>query len=156
MEFEIQAGVKVDLASPAEVRNIVGGELASWRAEIARGTRYRNPGFPGVANGAGVLTIGPEAGLGPLEGFVWSVTRITVSGITAAQVVTAYINDTSTILAVAPLTAAVPFVFPGERGCILNGGDRLVLAGTGLTAGGAYGVALGVTELPVQLASRFL
>lgn len=156
MEFEIQAGVKVDLASPADVRQIVGSELAGWRAEIARGTRYRHPGFPAVANGAGVLNVGPEAGLGPGEGFVWSVTRIMVSGITAAQVVTAYINDTSPILAVAPLTATIPYVFPGERGCVLGGGDRLVFAGTGLTAGGAYGIALEVTELPVQLGSRFL
>lgn len=157
MEATINAGVKVDFATPREVRDIVSGELASWRAELARGTRYRHPGSQAAASGAGALALGGGSDqLGPLEGFVWAVTRITVTGLGAAEVINGYINDTTPILGVGAFTATVNTIIYGQRGLILNSGDKLVFAGAGLTAARNYAVALEVTELPVQLSSRLL
>ena len=158
MEFEIQAGVKVDLASPSDVRRIVSSELAGWRAEIARGTRFRHPGALANADAGGLLTLPPQNNpLGPLEGFVWSVSAATVLGLTAAQVLNLYVNDVTGLMAKGTFTATANTVVFGDRGLVLNGGDRLVLNSPAvLTANGAYSVALEVTELPVQLASRLL
>lgn len=157
MEFAINAGVKVDLATPAEVREIVSSELKGWQAELVRGTRYRHPGSQAAANAAGAVNL-PAAGdqLGPLEGFVWSISAATVLGLTAAQIITAYINDSTPLMAKGVFSANVSTIVWGDRGLVLNSGDRLVLVGAGLTVGATYSVALEVTELPVQLASRLL
>lgn len=156
MLMEIQAGAKLDLASPGEVRSIVDEAFRGWQVELARGTRYRRAGALPVATGAGALSLSPSDNIGPAEGMVWSVGRITVTGLTAAETITAYVNDTSALFAVFTFTATINAVFPSERGLMLNPGDRIVLSGAGLTAGKQYGVSVEACEVPVQLASRFL
>jgi hypothetical protein len=153
MEVEIKAGAKFDMPTAKEIRDM----LAGWQAELARNVRLRHVGTLGAATAGGVLTIGPDAGLGPNDGFMWEVTRVMVSGLTAAQTVAGFINDTSGLLACGVFAAgAASQIIYGQRGLILQGNDRLIFSGTGLTASGPYPVALQVTELPVQLAPRFL
>lgn len=152
MEFEIKAGAKLDLLTPKEFRDILSG----WQAELARNVRYRHPGFPAAADGTGLLVVGSSAQLGPAEGFMWDVGRIMVSGLTAAQTVTAFINDTSGVMACGLFTATAPQIVYNSRSLILGGGEDLVFSGTGLTASGPYPIAMQVTEIPIQLAPRLL
>lgn len=158
MEFRIDAGVKVDLATPAEVRQIVHGALSGWQEELMRGTKFRHPAAYGIAAAGGALLVDATSPttVGPAEGFIWSISRITVTGLTAAQTLGVFVNDNSPMMAAGTFTATVNTIIYGDRGLVLNGGDRLVLNGVGLTAGGAYIAACEVTELPVQLRSRFL
>ena len=69
---------------------------------------------------------------GPPIGFAWHITRISVAGLSSG-VVGFYRNDTtSPPLAVA--SAAEPVRSFPKHGCVLMGGDHLVLSPLGTTA----------------------
>jgi hypothetical protein len=152
MKVEIQAGAKFETLTPQEMSDILSG----WQAEMLRGARFLHPGAVKTVSGAGVLAVTASDNLGPREGFLWEVTRVMVSGLTAAQTANAFVNDASPIMAVGLFTATAPQIVYGQRGLILNAPDKLLISGTGLTANADYYVSMQVTELPVQLAGRLL
>lgn len=152
MKMKIQAGAEIETVTPKEMTDI----LAGWQAEVLRGARFIHPGAVGTATAAGVLAIGVKDPIGPREGFIWEVTRITTTGLTAAETLTVSINDQSPIMSAGVFTATVPQLIYGQRGLMLNAPDKLRFDGAGLTANKDYYVALQVTELPVQLGGRFV
>lgn len=94
----------------------------------------------GAAPVSGAFTISSASNvLGPNTGYAWAVQSLSVAGLGSADTASLYIGP-ATATAVAPnnfkqaFTAAAPAWQPGRTGLILNQGDTLVLAGTGLTS----------------------
>lgn len=94
---------------------------------------------PMVATPAGGVLLIAGAGdvAGPMTGYNWAIQRLTVAGLAAADVVSLYRGTGAA--GVQPnnllnnVTGASPTWHPGRTGCILNDGDSVLAAGTGLT-----------------------
>lgn len=163
MKAKLQAGVELDLLTQTELREELQA-AAAWRTEIARGVRWRK--FSAQGNVAtGVWTIGGAATpnndkdqMGPQDGFVWSVTRVAVSGngfVAGTDLFSVFVDEnTPSKLVTSGLTRWQPY---DVGTLVLNGGEQLLLtgAGTGL-AGTDVTVSGQAIELPVQLAWRMV
>jgi hypothetical protein len=166
MKVKLAANAELDLLTAGEVADVLATARTAWTAELARGVRFRRPSMQGIVTAGGTLRIGGGQSAsgydgGPAEGMMWSVSRVTVRGLTAAQTAQLYLNDVSDLLVVGTFGSGVPAqlanqILYGERGLVLNSDDKLIVDGTGLTAGATITVALGVAELPVQLAWQLL
>jgi hypothetical protein len=92
-----------------------------------------------AVSGGGLLIASASNVLGPNTGYAWAVSRVTAGGLGAADTVSVY-RGPAAAATVSPnnllnvLTGAAPSWYPGRAGCIMNYGDTLVLAGTGLTS----------------------
>ncbi len=154
-KFKIQANADIDLLTKDEVHEVFAG----WMAELARGIKWRN--FTARDTTAvGTYTIGLDGSdaLGPAPGFVWSVLRVYISGLGVTAGTDAYsvfTNDNSpTMLVRSGLTRGGEW---GPGGFVLNGGDRLVIAGATTGTANADIVLSGqAIEMPVQLAYQLL
>lgn len=147
MKMKLHAGAELDLLSPDEFRR----ELRSWSAEISRGARFLRRPWVATGNGAAGLQIKGE---GPAEGFIWAVTRLSVSGPgfdPATQTIDAYVNDASpSSLVWSGLTRNAT---PGDHAIVLTGGDSLVFAVSGSPALGAQiTVTATIKEVPALMA----
>lgn len=160
--FDINAGVTIEVATPQEVGNIVASQLAGWRAEIARGVRFRDLSMHTVAAG-GLFTTDPistqvQEQQGPEDGFVWSVLHVLPNdaGITVGtDKYSVYADQVSPSRAKAVnVVNAItwdPCVFT------LDAGQKLVVAGAATGGAGLQvTIAFSVIELPVQLAWQLL
>lgn len=156
MEFEIQAGAKIDIMTPAEMRR----ELAAWMAEVRRGVKFRRAGAQGQASG-GTFRIDASlhtGDVGPAAGFLWSVTSIAVQGGAydlTADTFAAYVGEPSGSTVVATgISRRIGFSI-GEL--VLNGPDSLTITGlaTG-TDGTDVSATLLVAEIPDHLAWQLL
>jgi hypothetical protein len=154
--FKITANADIDLLTKEEVAEVLSG----WMAEIARGVRFRNFSGQTVLAG-GVYTIGlsGQDPIGPREGFLWSVVRISVSGagVAAAGTDLYSVFDSE----VSPSKLVASGLTRGKEwntgGFVLDGGSQLVVSGVGTgTAGAPVVVAGQAIEIPVQLAWRLL
>ena len=136
------AGAELDVSL-----SLVLGRLASQMAERSRFERRCaeairtvpiQPHTVAVVGGNAIIF---DAGnvLGPGTGYNWALSRVTVAGLAAADVMSIY-RGPAIALTVNPnnllnvVTGAAPTWHPGRTACILNAGDTLVASGTGLTA----------------------
>lgn len=150
-KHKLTAGAEIDLLTKDEVRDV----LRSWMEEITRGARYIRRAVTGTVDGGGALLIGgvsDEDTLKPPPGFMWAVTRISLSGLTAGQSVDVYINE------VAPSQLLYSNVTNGTRvpttrtSIVMQGNDHLIVRGTALTAAAQIGLNLGIKEVPAFMA----
>ena len=138
VKVTIQGGNSYDLASPAEVRQIVSEQQQA----AARGiTWMRIPtGLQGKPSGS-AITLGITQGqppTGPDLGYIWSVRRLTVTGLTrsatAPDIVNLYLNDN--------FNGPVLWQFNGNNfgysfglgELIINSGETLALQNSGTIA----------------------
>jgi hypothetical protein len=160
VRVNLQLGAELDVLTKDEARAALDGALANWQAEFARGRRYRRFSAQAAVVG-GAITIGPGVdgdGLGPDEGFVWSVKRLTVSGFSAANdTVDLFLNDRSGTTLVEPGIARAGSSTGGVRKwgsnqLVLQAGDRLLISGAGLAVETTRIVVAGQTlEAPAAL-----
>ncbi len=155
MKFKIQAGAELDLLTAGEVRGELDRFAANWRAEVARGIRYRRFSIFGDTDGSGVLALG-ESGdqrAGPSTGFCWLLKRLSVGGgyTPASQSIAFYHSSPNPSSLIDPDLGAVQdyeeFFAPGET---------LVFAGTSLTASTRIWVTGQVLEAPEALAWKLI
>jgi hypothetical protein len=159
MKFKIQAGAEFDVLTQSELRETLDG----WYVEISRGIKFRKFSAQGNVS-AGAWAIGGQAAdndkdpLGPAPGFVWAITRVAISGngvVPGTDLYAVYVDEvTPTKLVTSGLTRGQIY----DVGVlVLNGGERLALAGVG-TGGTGTDVTLSgqAVELPVQLAWQLL
>lgn len=148
MKQKLQAGMELDLLTKNEVTDI----LQSWRNELSRGARVRRYAVQGFADGAGNLLMGANTD-GPDQGMVWGITRLSVApGPTlAAAGLSVYANDASTPSALL-VGRLLTDLYPDARGCMIQGGDSLRIAGAGITASAQVTVTMSIREVPVQMA----
>jgi hypothetical protein len=149
--------VKFKIAGGAEFETLTKHELEetlhAWTVELGRGTKYRRIGGQAAVNG-GALSIGGPAGgpgtgeMGPSDGFVWSVRRLAVVGLTGTDAVSLYTNEAQPLSLVRTLSAPWSYEW-GSGVWVLYPGDAiLVAAASGLAATGTIIVTGQVEEVP--------
>lgn len=163
MKTKFEHGAIFDFLTKDELVEGITQGHKNWMSEATRGIAMRRFSAQGTI-AATNLTIGGSASsrqLGPEPGFIWSVRRLTCTGITlGTDFLALYINDAN------PASAVMPKVFdatsgPGARffdgnQLILNSGDTLLFTGTGLNATGTVTVNGMAMEMPVSMLYRLI
>lgn len=154
MKFKITAGAEIDVLTKPELDSV----LRSWGEEFVRGRRYRKLSASGTVTAAGTVSIGGEdasGAMGPDAGFVWSVKRLIVSGFANGNLLTLWINEASpSTLIESGITGTT--VDPtraqalrwGSNQLVMEAGERLLITGTGLSAGAIITVTGQTLEAP--------
>lgn len=152
MKTKLKAGAEIDTLNQAELLDALGQTTTTWFQEEARG--FTTARFSNVATVASTNVQVPEANddvFGPEQGFAWRVSRISVSGLSANDVLSVYREVATPMNFLCYLTATAP-VFPG-KGIILRSGEKLLIANTAaLTATGdivVTGEAVQCAELDI-------
>jgi hypothetical protein len=163
VKAKIEAGVDIELLTQSELREEIAHAMTAWRAELSRGVKYRKFSAQTVLTGA-TWAIGgdsPQSGnevLGPEPGFMWSITRLAVSG--------GGFNsnaDTWSIFTNSPTPSNFILLNFGfgdqwDTGVIvLNGPDKLAFTGAGTGVAGTDIIVSGAAvEVPVQQGWRLI
>ena len=156
-EVKLQAGAKLDLLNKAELKSVIDAASRDWFGQVSRGDRWPRFHAQGVVAGDATLSIGgaafPDSGLGPAEGFLWSVTRIAFAGLSANDVMSLHLNDDGAGSLVTPhIVSGYQSFDLGEL--VLYPGDVLLALGAALTATGTITMTGQYRELPMPLAWR--
>lgn len=155
MKVRLTAGAELDLLNRHELQAELAKFRQEWRDEAHIGPKIVLWYGAGVITAAGTLVIGgasvdPSAGgrYGPDPGMVWEVHRSNVRGLTGNDGLSLFINDPSYVRSVRDNMAGYSSF--GSKELIVNGGDRLMFSGTGLTtpAGTTVTVSGSAWELP--------
>lgn len=139
---KLDFGAEVDILSGSEHARHTAGLPAAFAREQARGLKhFRVPVLTGTSSAAGAITLGstgsaPPAGQpgsptisGPLRGYAWKVTRISVWGLSGTDVLSLYWGEPDPRRFVHNFTATAPD-WETSRGLLLKDGDFLCLSGT--------------------------
>lgn len=149
---KMKAGAEIETLNQAELIDALGQTTTTWFQEEARG--FTTARFSNVATVVGANVQVPKANddvFGPEQGFAWRVSRISVSGLSANDVLSVFREAATPMNFLCYLTATAP-VFPG-KGIILRSGEKLLIANTAaLTATGdivVTGEAVQCSELDI-------
>lgn len=154
-EVEIKAGAKFHILNRHELRDELTRHQASWMTEVARGIRARRFTAFGDATAGGALTIGEtgEQRIGPDQGYVWLLKRLTVTNYTpASQSLALFHGTTEASAAIIPVLTATATVDIDE---FVPGSDRLIITGT-VAASARCWVTGWAWEAPEALAWKLL
>lgn len=159
MKVKLTANAELDLLTQQELGQELEAAAKAWRKELSRGVRFVK--FSAQTNVAtGVWTILPEAGdnrLGPAEGFVWSVTRLSVAGngfTIGTDAFHVYVSEVTPSKLAA--RGSNPIFFDPAV-LVLMGGEDLAFSGAGTNVAGTdVHVSGQAIELPAQLAWQLL
>lgn len=154
MQFKIQAGATIDVATREEVRDEIQSAQASWRDELSRGQRFRRFAVSGDPAGGSVIVGAGELAIEPDQGFVWVINRLAVSDYDPSpgtDVLSLYTGDVGDSGVIIPKMDRSHF-FSGTE-IVLYPGTRLVVAGT-VAATTRVWVTGQAKEVPVSLAWR--
>lgn len=155
MKFTIKAGAEMDLISRQELREELDRVMLAWQASAHLGGRYVPIRAKGTIDAAGGLTIGGSVGyerLGPADGYVWDVRRLSVvTTLNAADSIAVYVNEATPFSMLLRITqASGPILM--DRQTVLYSGDNLLFVGAGMATTGDVIITGTVHELPVSLA----
>lgn len=155
MKAKFEVGAEIDFLSPAEFDERLRAALGAWRTELARGVKWQTITEATTVDAAtnfSLGNVGPDK-IGPNAGMLWSVTRITVAGagfVAATDTWNLYRNEAQdSNMLVGGITTRTQFFDLGAL--VVQGPEKLVIAGTGNAAGDSVVVTVGAAELPVQL-----
>lgn len=134
-KIKLEIGAELDVLNSGELAKGLGESQASWFRELARGLKViRFPQPLRAVPSGGVISIGGDAAdanqLGPREGFVWMVQRISVFGDQTTDTVQLFRG--SEFITRIPLTTGS--FSPGSHALLLHPGELLKVTGTGLTS----------------------
>lgn len=161
--FKLQAGATIETLTKHEMGQALAEHEAARRTDARAFKWMRLPeGLIGKATG-GQLSLGLAAGetrIGPAQGYIWSVSRLVVDGLTSGatpDVVNLYRNDNT---AGPPLWQFNGNSFGytwGKMQMTLLSGDSLTLVNVGtFTAAGQIRLSGELWELPAERAYEFL
>lgn len=149
---QLKAGSRVETLNQAELEDALSKSTTAYFQEQARGfTTARFGDVETPATGAVTVPKTDATVFGPDQGFAWAVQRVTAFGLATNDVLTVYRNDASALNVIGYITATSPLK-PGSKGCILRGGEKLVVVGASLGATGdvaVNGEALQCSELDI-------
>lgn len=154
-KFKINAGAEINVLDKDELRGELAHARASWVSEVAKGVRWKRASMWGTSDGAGLVTIG-ESGdnqLGPGEGFVWRIRRLSISGYDpvapSLQSLALYQGSANASAIIVPKLGT----YNTQMDEVLMPKDTLVVAGTAAISTKVW-VTVQVTEAPVALLWR--
>jgi len=161
-EFRLQAGASVDLLTKPELDSSLAGAFDQAEAARLRGIKHmRLPRtLTGAASG-GTLALGESDGqiCGPRSGYIWSIRRLVVTGLTSGV--------TPDVVNLYHGTAAGPILWQfngnnfgytfGRLEMTLYGGENLALASVGtFSATGQITLSGEILEVPAELIGKLV
>lgn len=156
MKVKIEAGATMDVLTAKEMRQELDQALTAWRGEVARGIRWRRISTFGTPSG-GSVTIGDgaEDRIGPANGMLWQVKRVSVTGyvppawggVDRLAVYTSSVTPSST------LVGALESPYQQLYDEVLGGGQTLIVSGTVATTARVW-LTVSVKEAPESLMWR--
>lgn len=163
MKMKLQAGMEIDMITPAEMSAALEADRKAWQGEIARGIDFKDIALTGVKNGAvwsldlsNVLQQ-QRRDMGPSAGFVWSITRLYVSGtgvVAGTDLFSIYTDEVSaTKLVASGLTRGKEW---NLGGLVLAESRTLAFSGAATGAGSDIWVAGQAVQMPRQLMWQLL
>lgn len=92
MKFRLDAGVELDLVTPSELKDAFTSHNRGWFEEMAAGVKHLSLPLASQVPVAGTVQIGamiqPDGPiLGPRQGYVWALERVTVAGLKTGDTV---------------------------------------------------------------------
>lgn len=151
-KFDI--GAPIDTLTRGELSDELANHAQEWFRQLARGVKYLRfgPVAATIANSAFTLT-GSTTGLGPREGFVWSIRRVTVWGLTTGvtpDVANLYRNQSSGVPVWQFNGNNFAYTF-GKCELLLLPGEHLSLANSGtIAATGSISLSGDLLEAPAE------
>ena len=161
--YTIAGGSTFETATPAEVRQIVAEERAIEEArerEAFRGIKWmRLPLLTGTA-ASSALSIGQASQVGPASGYVWSLRRLIVNGLTSGgtpDVVNLFSNSAGTSIPLWQFNGN-NFGYTFSKGeMTLRPGEILLLASVGtFAATGQITLSGELIEVPAEMLAKLL
>lgn len=155
----LQLGSTVETLTPGELRKELAATSQEFFRQFGRGVKYLRfgPEPATIVNGAFTLDGSATSGLGPREGFVWTIRRITVWGLadgTTPDIANLYRNQPSGI----PVWQfnGNNFAYTwGKLEMLLLPGETLSLASVGsLAATGTISISGDVLEVAAEEVSK--
>jgi len=137
-QVKIQAGATFETTSPKEVSELTRTAYSEAFQELAMGVKPMRFEATGTISGAAVTIPQPQDGqlaLGPSQGFVWRIDRVSVFGLGSGDVLQVHRTVSDGTAFLGNLTAVNGYLNVPESP-LLYGGEFLIATGTGLTATG--------------------
>jgi hypothetical protein len=148
--MRLRAGETIDMISPGEMKKIIAEQVAAMVAELATGVKPMRFSATGTVSGGAVTIPGAQNGqlkLGPAQGFIWRVDRVSAFGLASGDSLAVHRTETDGSAFLGYIPAATGYLDVPEAP-LLNGGEFLVITGTGLTATGEIIVNGEAAEVP--------
>jgi hypothetical protein len=159
-KFALKAGAEIDLLSQAELREELVKYYAAREAARLRGLKWmRLPELLSGKAASGALALGESDGqlVGPNEGYVWSLRRLVVQGLTSGavpDVVNLYRGTAAGSVLWQFNGNNFGYTF-GRLELTLRGGERLALASSGtFAATGTVTLTGELIEAPAELIGK--
>jgi hypothetical protein len=162
-KYELRVGGHIDVLNKAELDASLS-EQTKMMLAIAEGVKHFYFTASGLIAGGSVSIPGPQAGnvgqlqqpaLGPEDGFVWTIQRVTIDGLTTGtDKVIFYRNYVAPYNRLYSVTGATEFYTPGSHASVLRGGDQLIASGTGLASTGTLTLSGEAFEAPAQMIAK--
>lgn len=160
MRAEIKAGAAIELLTQSELREELTAAMQGWRAELARGVKFvKFQASTNVVTGRWELggNAAFNANLGPRPGFMWSITRIAVSGNGFDPTSDDWEMYSDAVQPSKFILQNIGFGDQWDPGVIvLTGPEQLAFSGAGTGSGTDIHVSGGAIEVPVQQAWRLI
>jgi hypothetical protein len=167
-------GQSADVLSPGEHKQHLKEVFEGWDRGRGRGiddVRFYGQGL--IASDAVVIPSQPSGQtsygsqypvLGPEDGYVWSVRRISVYQLTGTSdvlyVFRGQVGDTAASIQpsnfIDTMTTANPVVTLGSGRCTLRGGEQLVIVGAALSTTGTLTVSGEAVRVPAEMKYKVL
>jgi len=156
----LELGSHIDTLDSTELREELANHAQARFQQFARGVKYLRFGPFGVRATSSAFTIdGTQIGIGPREGFLWSIRRMTVSGLVSGSTPDAcqlFRNQPSGI-PVWQFNGNTPFATFGKMEMAFLGGETLSLASSGTIAStGLITISGDYMEVPAEEVFKLL
>jgi hypothetical protein len=144
-KVKIQAGAEIDTLNKREMEGI----LRDWMTEAIRGVKY-----PLISGNAAIVGAALSITIpGPLPGYLWSIKRLQVTGLSGTDTVTLGLNDAGPMKSVqAAIAGPAWYAHWGSNVLVVEGGNHLIISGSSLASTGQVYVSGQVKEVPATLA----
>jgi hypothetical protein len=162
MKTRIKVDAELEMLTQSELREELTAAMQGWRAELGRGVKFRKFSAQATVVGGfwdvgGMAASNQKQTLGPEPGFMWSITRLAVSGGGFDPT-----SDTWQLFSDSNQPSKLILLNFGygdqwEPGVIvLTGPEQLVFAGDGSGGGTDIHISGAAIEVPVQQAWRLI
>lgn len=136
-KYQFKANSFFESMTQDEMQESLSTSQKNWFQEMARGLKHFRIQPSSVAISAGAATLpNPAFPIGPRDGFIWEVTRISVVGLSGSDVAKIYINTVNDMNFVNQVSAGSPTAIFGEKSFVLHPGDTIIITGSSLSATG--------------------
>ena len=160
MKSTLELGSHIDTLDRSELRDELAVHAQDRFRQFARGVKYLRFGPFGTHAVSSAFAIdGTQLGIGPREGFLWSIRRITVFGLvggTTPDTALLYRNQAAGI-PIWQFTGNSQFATFGKMEIALLGGETLSLASSGTIAStGLISISGDYMEVPAEEVFKLL